>query len=190
MASGRDRIIRINSMNLWFRFVFVLITSLFRRALGPLDESIHAFRVWPHDLDVNGHMNNGRYLTIMDLGRVDLILRTGLGRMAWKHGWSPLVGSATIRFRRSLDPFQRYQLKSRILCWDEKWFFIEQRFERRGELIAAGLVKGLLRGRNGNIPTAEVLRSVGAEMVSPEMPEAVRLWQRSEAASIGGPAQI
>ncbi|MBI3810652.1 MAG: thioesterase family protein [Nitrospirae bacterium] len=176
-------------MNLWFRFVFVLITSLFRRPLGPLDESVHAFRVWPHDLDVNGHMNNGRYLTIMDLGRVDLILRTGLGRMALKHRWSPLVGSATIRFRRSLDPFQRYELKSRILCWDEKWFFIEQRFEREGELVATGTVKGLLRGRNRNIPTAEVLRSLNITMVSPEMPEFIRLWRKSETASANGPAR-
>jgi len=177
-------------MNLWFRFVYVLITSLFRRALGPLDESVHAFRVWPTDLDVNLHMNNGRYLTIMDLGRLDLILRTGLGRIALKRGWAPLVGSAVIRFRRSLDPFQRYQLKSRIVCWDEKWFFIEQRFERNGDLIALGMVKGLLRSRDGNIPTAEALRAVGADTVSPEMPEPVRVWRQSETASTDGPAPL
>lgn len=177
-------------MNLYFRFVFVLLMALFRRVLGPLDESVHSFRVWPNDLDVNFHMNNGRYLTIMDLGRVDLMIRTGLGWMALRRGWSPLVGSATIRFRRSLDPFQTYQLKSRVLCWDEKWFFIEQRFERRGELIAAGLVKGLLRGREGNIPTADVLRSLNLNVPSPEIPEYIRLWRRSEAASANGAAQF
>jgi len=172
-------------MNLWFRLLAVLVTALFRPRLGALDESVHPFRVWPNDLDLMGHMNNGRYLSLMDLGRVDLMLRTGLGGVALKRGWSPLVGSATIRFRRSLDPFQRYLLKSRILCWDEKWFYIEQRFERRGELIASGLVKGLLRGHEGNIPTAEVLRSVNRSGASPEMPEAVRLWLQSE--STGNP---
>jgi acyl-CoA thioesterase FadM len=177
-------------MNLYFRFVVVLMMALFHRAMGPLDESILSFRVWPNDLDVNGHMNNGRYLTLMDLGRVDLMLRTGLGRMALKRRWTPLVGSAAIRFRRSLDPFQTYQLKSRILCWDEKWFFIEQRFERRGEPIAVGMVKGLLRGRDGNIPTAEVMRSLNLNVASPEIPDHIRLWQRSEAASAGGPAQF
>ena len=30
-------------------------------------------RVWPNDLDTNAHMNNGRYLTLMDLGRFDLM---------------------------------------------------------------------------------------------------------------------
>lgn len=175
-------------MNLWFRVIVVLSAALFRRALGPLDASVLRFRVWPNDLDINLHMNNGRYLTIMDLGRVDLMLRTGLGRMAFKSKWAPLVGSATIRFRRSLDPFQSYQLKSRIVCWDEKWFFIEQQFERRGELIAAGLIKGLLRGRDGNIPTAEVLRSLNLNLPSPEMPEQIRVWRQAETASTDGPA--
>jgi len=170
-------------MNLWLRFAAVLITAFFRRSLNPLDESLLTFRVWPTDLDVNGHMNNGRYLTIMDLGRADLMVRTGLGRMALTRGWAPLVGSATIRFRRSLHPFQRYQLKSRILCWDEKWFFIDQRFERQGEPIASGVVKGLLRGRTGNVPTAEVLDSLKIAIPSPEMPSAVRTWVQSEDAS-------
>jgi acyl-CoA thioesterase FadM len=174
-------------MNLWLRIIFVVIGSFFRRSLAPLGESVLTFRVWPNDLDVNGHMNNGRYLTLMDLGRVDLMLRTGLGRLALKRGWTPLVGSAMIRFRRSLDPFQSYQLKSRIIGWDEKWFFIEQGFERRGEAVAFGTVKGLLRGREGNIPTADVLRSLDLNLPSPEIPEYIRMWQRSEAASAGGP---
>jgi acyl-CoA thioesterase FadM len=170
-------------MNLLFRLTFVVLAALFGQPLGLLDESALRFRVWPNDLDAMGHMNNGRYLTLMDLGRVDLMVRTGLGRIALKRGWGPLVGSAMIRFRRSLDPFQRCHLRSRILCWDEKWFFVEQRFERQGELIAVGWVKGLLRGRDGNIPTVEVLRSVNRAVASPEMPEAVRLWLQSEAAA-------
>ena len=35
-------------------------------------------RVWPNDLDTNAHMNNGRYLTLMDLGRFDLMTQCGL----------------------------------------------------------------------------------------------------------------
>lgn len=167
-------------MNLWFRFLVVLFAALYRPRLDPLEESVLDFRVWPTDLDINLHMNNGRYLTIMDLGRVDLMLRTGLGRMAMKRRWSPLVGSAVIRFRRSLDPFQQYQLKSRILCWDEKWFFIEQRFVRMNEEVAVGLVKGLLRGRQGNIPSAGVLEAMNLRITSPEMPSAVRIWHETE----------
>ena len=92
-------------MNLWFRSLIVLFTVFFRRSLDPLDESVLKFRVWPTDLDVNFHMNNGRYLTIMDLGRVDLMLRTGLGKMALNGSgrrWSArrrfVSGSRSTRF--------------------------------------------------------------------------------------------
>ncbi len=65
-------------MNLFFRLLRLLLTARWRGRLGPLDESVLKLRVWPVDLDVNLHMNNGRYLSVMDLGRVDVILRTGL----------------------------------------------------------------------------------------------------------------
>ena len=38
-------------------------------------------RVWFNDLDINFHMNNGRYMTICDLTRVDLFVRSGLGKL-------------------------------------------------------------------------------------------------------------
>jgi len=53
-----------------------------RRAspLGSTDVGRMTFRVVPTDLDVLGHMNNGVYFSLMDLGRIDLMIRTG----AWK----------------------------------------------------------------------------------------------------------
>lgn len=169
-------------MNLLLRLAAVLIGLLVRRqGLGPLDESAVAFRVWPNDLDLNRHMNNGRYLALMDLGRVDLMGRIGVMRVALRRGWRPVIGSAAIRFRRSLRPFETYRLRSRVVCWDDKWFFIEQRFERGDTVAAVGLVKGLMRSRDGNVPTAEVLRSVGVSLPSPPAPAAIRLWQEADA---------
>ena len=168
-------------MNLLLRFIIVLLAALRRQPLRILDESMVTFQIWPNDLDINGHMNNGRYLTLMDLGRIDLMVRTGLAKVALRRKWHPVVGSATIRFRLPLRLFQIYQLKTRVLGWDEKWFYVEQRFERRGNVVAVGVVKGLLRGHTGNIPPAEVLRSINLAIPSPEMPPAIDLWQQSEA---------
>lgn len=154
-----------------FRLVKVLVGARFRGRLGALDQSTLRFLVWPNDLDVNLHMNNGRFLTLMDLGRFDLLARTGLLRAAVRNRWRPIVGSAFIRFRRSLRPFQRYDLKSRILAWDDKWAYIEQRFERDGTLLAAGLVQGLLRGPDGNVPTQTLMAAIGHEAASPPVPD-------------------
>lgn len=138
-------------------------------------------RVLPNDLDINLHMTNGRYLMLMDLGRFDLIVRMGLLREIVRRRWRPIVGSLTIRFRRSLNPFQSYELRTRLVCWDEKWFFIEQQFERGSEIAATAVVKGLFRDSGGNVPPQEVVNLTGDSIASPPMPEAVAEWQASEA---------
>ena len=173
-------------MNLLLRLITTLLRARRRSRLGPLDESVITLRVLPTDLDANMHMNNGRYLSIMDLGRFDLTVRNGLLRATLRRGWRPVVGSVVIRFRRSLDPFQRYDLRTRPVCWDEKWIYLEQRFEREGELAAIGLVKALFLGKGGPVATAQVFPTVGLTGDSPPMPETVDLWRRSERALSGG----
>ena len=166
-----------------FRLLAVLVASLFQPKAGFLDECAIALRVWPNDLDSNLHMTNSRYLLAMDVGRWDLVVRTGFWRVLWRRRWFPVLASATLRFRRPLDPFQRYRLVTRLVAWDEKWGFIEQRFEREGHVHAVGRVKALFRGPGGQVPTAVLLAAAGyPEAPARQMPEAMRLWQEAEAA--------
>ena len=155
----------------------VLLQASRRPRLTGSEESVITLRVWPGDLDMNLHMNNGRYLTLMDLGRLDHFVRTGGAALARRRKWFALVGASTIRYRRSLQPFERFRLRTRLVGWDEKWFYMEQRFETMdGTVAAVGLVKALLRGGRGNVPTAEVMRGLGVGTVSPPLPEHVARW--------------
>ena len=168
-------------MNLIFRLLRVLLCSLFGRRLDIMDVSVVNFRVWLNDLDFNGHMNNGRYMTIMDLGRLDLIFRAGFGRKILTGRWQPIVASCTIRFRRSLRPLQKYQLHSRLLCWDDKWFIVEQRFMVQERPVAIAYIKGLFKGHKGeNISPQDVLLQAGHVGDSPPFPDAVQLWLQAE----------
>lgn len=168
-------------MNLYFRLLWLFLTRPLRARLSPLETSVLHFRVWPSDLDLNMHMNNGRYLTLMDLGRIDLMLRTGMGRVVLKHKWMPVIASALVRFRRSLLPFQPFELRTRVLCWDDKWFFLEQRVLRDGRAVAIGLVKGVVRRSGGVVPPQEVFDTVyGAHLESPVIPQAVHDWLTAE----------
>ena len=165
------------------RLLVVVLAGLHRARAGFLDACAISLRVWPNDLDSNLHMNNSRYLLAMDVGRWDLVVRTGFGRVLWRRRWFPVVGSATLRFRRPLDPFQRYRLVTRLVAWDEKWCFLEQRFERGGHVHAVGRVKVLFRGPGGHVRTAELLAAAGlAGAPARQVPEAIRLWQEAEAA--------
>ena len=64
-------------MNLILRLIFIIVRARYRPRLQPFDISVVHMRVLPNDLDLQLHMNNGRFLSIMDLGRVDLMIRTG-----------------------------------------------------------------------------------------------------------------
>jgi acyl-CoA thioesterase FadM len=72
-------------------------------------------------------MNNGRYWTIMDLGRADLMIRSGLWRAVLREKWTPVVSAAKIRFRRELKPFRAFRLETRIVAWGDTWLVMEHR---------------------------------------------------------------
>lgn len=167
-------------MMLLLRTLKVVLKALLSTKLHPLDTSRINLRVWPNDLDLNLHMNNGRYLSIMDLGRVDMMVRNGILAVILKRRWRPMVGAATIRYRRGLQPFTRYELATRIVCWDPKWLFIEQRFMQDGEVCAVAVIKGLFVGPRDKIPGSEIAEAVGYAEGSPPMPESIRSWQEWE----------
>lgn len=140
--------------------------------IGRLD-----LRVLPTDLDVLGHMNNGVYLSIMDLGRQDLMQRSGAWTAIFAEGYYPVAASETISFRKSLEPWQRFTLETRIVGYDTKSVFIEQRFVVRGELAAKGFVKArFLKRSGGPVTLAELAAATGADTSEVELPEWLSRW--------------
>ncbi|HEY7796909.1 MAG TPA: thioesterase family protein, partial [Microbacteriaceae bacterium] len=83
-------------MKLWLRILWIYLTYRSRSKLSIEEVSRVNLVVLPNDLDTYGHINNGVYLTIMDLGRLDQGLRTGIWQDWKKRGWYPVVVNATI----------------------------------------------------------------------------------------------
>jgi acyl-CoA thioesterase FadM len=148
-------------VNLLFRLFYLLVASRFKPAQDFMDTATIRLRAWPTDLDINLHLTNSRYLAMMDLGRIELLSRSGMLKQILKRRWLPVVSMANVRYRRQINPFQRFTLHTRLLGWDEKWFYLEQRFETDAGIVAVGIVKGLFRGPEGNVPTAALLELVG-----------------------------
>src|SRR6185312_4562318 len=97
------------------RLIKTILLSLFKKKMDVFDQARVTMRVWPNDLDLNMHANSGRYISFMDIGRIDLLARMRLLRKVTKLGWRPLVGGSLITYRKSLLPFERFVVKSRIL---------------------------------------------------------------------------
>lgn len=169
-------------MNLWLRVLAVLIRTVFRPRLGFDGVSLLPFRVWPHDLDINIHMNNARYMALMDLGRLDLIVRCGLWRVVARHHWQPVIGAALVRFRRPLKPFQRFQLVTRLMAWDQKWIYLEHRIEADGVVACHAVVRGAFVQRGNVIPPAQVAAAVGHDQPSPPLPDWIASWRDTDRA--------
>ena len=168
-------------MNLWLRLLKVLLMGFFRPRLGIDGESVLNFRVWPTDLDFNIHMTNSRYLALMDLGRVDLLLRCGMWRGMTRRKLQPVVGGATLRYRRPLLPFRRFSLRTRIVGWDAKWLFMEQVLECQGEMMCRALFKGAFVGADGVVPPRELVQDMGHAPISPALPRWVTELVAAEA---------
>ena len=64
-------------MNLYLRLIITLIKACFRRRTIQFGEkTIWKGRVLPNDIDVYGHLNSGRYVTLAGLAAFDHVLRT------------------------------------------------------------------------------------------------------------------
>ena len=154
--------------------------------LGVLDEDRMRMHVWPNDIDLNLHLNNARYLSIMDYARTHMLARTRLLERIISSRWQPLVGAVWITYRRSLPLFSSFWLTSRLVCWDERWFYIEQTFTGREGLAAVGWVKGALRDKRGVVAPQVVIEGVAPGAVSPPMPEAIATWNELTREKLAG----
>ena len=164
-------------MNLYLRLAVLLFRLIALPQKQLLEESRVSFRVLPNDCDINFHMNNGRYLSFMDLGRVHLMRQSRLLGHIISNRWMPVLTAAEINFIRSLAPFQKFEIVTRIATWDDKYFYMEQRFESNGALCAHSFVKGLFLGRGGTrIANDDVIAAVGWHGDRPAMPEELKIW--------------
>lgn len=150
----------------------------FSKWLGPLDlfdEGEVRLRVWPNDLDPLMHMNNGAYLTLLDLGRISWMVRGGWWTLFNKNNIYAVVGSEAIKFRRSLTLFARFTIKTKLIYWDDKFFFIQQHFIYKKEVAAAAIIKiRFLRKSGERVPPADILKLKGLLGTAPPRSDLVQ----------------
>jgi acyl-CoA thioesterase FadM len=105
-------------------------------------------------------MNNGRFLTICDLSRVDLFIRSGLVGAMRKHKWAPIITEHTMRYKRPLRLFQKFEVVMQLTHWDDRNFYMSHQFFIGERLIAEGKSVGVIRGREGVIAPETVLTRI------------------------------
>ncbi len=174
-------------MNLWLRMLWLWLIGGSRPPVAPLGPCRTPFRVSLGDLDVFRHMNNGRYFTIMDLARVDLMRRSGLLARLNRAGYFPVVVAESLFFRRSLNWRDRFEVETEVVSWDDKALVVTQRFFLGTEEVAGGLVRArFLRRTGGSVPVAEIVQLAGADITLPVEPPWLAAWMQVFEAGLTG----
>jgi acyl-CoA thioesterase FadM len=169
-------------MNLYLRLLWTLLRCWRLPPIEPGAWLERRLRVLPTDLDVNGHMNNGRYLTLVDLMLVECFVRTGFAGAMLRAGWRPMSGGAFVTYRKGLKPMQRYRLRYALTGADTVWNYMRFEFLREdGTLCAAGYMKGAVVGARGLVPNIESYGRMGRVFDPQPLPGPVRHWLDAEA---------
>ena len=168
-------------MNLYFRLLVALVAGALGRRRSVREVLVTSHRVWPQDLDAFGHMNNGRYLQVMDVARAQWMVRSGVFGALLRHRWSAVLGGGMVRFRHALNLGQPYFIETELVGWDQRWWYLEHRFrDRAGRPVAAGISRAALRSRGRWVPTEDVVALIEPDIEVPKMPAYVRDWLENE----------
>jgi len=173
-------------VNVWWRTLLTIWrakTLLHRRGpIPPRSIGRVRLRTLPTDIDLLGHMNNGRYASLFDLGRFDLLIRTGIWDAMNAQGWYAVVASETVSFRKSLQLWQRFTVESRLYAHDDKAVYQIHRAVVDGEVYAEMIVRArFLRKTGGVVNTDELFEALDRPDDLPSPPPWVEAWARESA---------
>jgi len=74
--------------------------------------------------------------------------------------WMPVISEHTMRYKRSLNLFQKYEVRMEITDWDDKVFYMTHSFVVGDRILAQGTSKGCVINKQGVIPPEEVMQKV------------------------------
>jgi hypothetical protein len=156
------------------RFLFTMIGCLLRPTRGLMDIYSKRFLALPLiDTDVS-RLFTQTYALYMGLCRWHFMFSSPFRGAALRRGWAPITTAETITYKRAVRAFSRVTVQTRMLCWTEKRFYLEQLFLVRGEVHARCVLEGMIRGPRGVLSPLEAFGTLGFSGASPAMPEEVR----------------
>ncbi|RAK71484.1 thioesterase family protein [Aspergillus fijiensis CBS 313.89] len=142
------------------------------------------------EIDFNLHKSNSTFYADLDVSRIELLValfkdaitplsprRTLASSSPYsrRHRRGPLIaalGGVACIFRREIKPYQRYEVVSRVLTWDDKWLYIVSYFVKPGgrhataeipetQILASAMSKYVFKKGRQTMEPDGVLRNLG-----------------------------
>ncbi|MGR3507419.1 MAG: acyl-CoA thioesterase [Paracoccaceae bacterium] len=135
----------------------------------------------PWDIDLWMELNNGRTLTLYDLGRLPLAKRAGLLGAMKANGWGLTMAGACVRYRRRVRMFEVIEMRSRALCWDARFIYLEQSmWKKNGDCANHIVYRAALTDAGGIVAPSKLARVIAGDAPSPAMPDWIAAWVKAE----------
>jgi acyl-CoA thioesterase FadM len=117
--------------------VLSIIRSLFAKPVRCDENIVSKWRVLPNDIDAYGHMNNGRYLTILGLAAIEAVIRTGLLKSSLKRGYLFIWDQSQVRWQRPMKLFEKFTIEVQMLYCEGRYLYATGKFVKTNGKIAA-----------------------------------------------------
>jgi YbgC/YbaW family acyl-CoA thioester hydrolase len=161
-----------------------------RNALRPRlqsleDEVSERFWVKPTDLDVFRHVNNARYLRYMEAGHWGLLVRCGFLWQGARRGWIAPLRSLHVEYFRPLSLGQRFEVRTRFVGFEDRWFYVLHRVFVGDREAARALVQGTVRRGRENVPPAGYLTPLGLAPADARVPADNTDWVQAQLEGMG-----
>jgi len=164
-----------------FRLLWMLLKNKFfgRNDLSASAESSAWFRVMPWHCDPNLHMTNSRYFFFMDYGRFWRLMEVGV----WKDifvskRWMPMAVSQEITYIKDIAPFERFEIRTQLVGWDEKYHYVVQEFYGKKGLCAKAMIRNVYVSKGKVVNTDEVLTLFEGLQPNEKYQERITAWKK------------
>ena len=164
----------------YIRLTKELIRQKFLKKISLSEVHTYYTICWPIDLDPWWELNNGRTLTLYDLGRISFLLRTGLKNKIMKQGCRFTVAGSSIRYRKRITMFSLMKVNTRFLGWDERFIYFQQTMWRKNQPISSILIRSAITDANG-IVTSDRFESLMGLNTKLKLPDWATDWSKAEA---------
>ena len=135
-----------------FRLFKLLLAYLMGKRQDDLRVPVNVrLRVTPFEAELT-HASSYSYMAYAALGRWSWNLACmDLGRM-WRERWTPFTHSELVYYRRALSVFDRVELSTTLIWWDEKMAWFEHRISHEGQLAAIVYSRGAFYSQGKRVP--------------------------------------
>lgn len=165
----------------YVRAAATLLSSRRKPPLDPFATLVTRHRAWPSDTDIFGELNHGRILTLYELGRWALTARTGVARLLFRDGFGFAVAGVSVRYRRRIPLWSRYEMRTRMLGWDARFYYMDQSMWLGDVAANQLLLRAAFLKKGKSVPPAEIAARVGLGDESPALPDWAANWIEAEA---------